>query len=42
MATTILNQATVTFNYDTQTGEATLNVATATLLDVLTVDKNVV
>ena len=42
MATTIFNQATVTFNYDTQTGEATSNVATATLLDVLTIDKNAI
>lgn len=42
MATTILNQATVTFNYDSQAGEATSNIATATLLDVLTIDKNAI
>lgn len=42
MATTISNQATVTFSYDSQTGAATSNVATATLLDVLTVDKNAI
>ena len=40
MATTILNQATVTFHFGADTGEATSNVATATLLDVLTAAKN--
>lgn len=42
MATTILNQATVTFDYNGHSGEAASNVATATLLDVLTVDKKAI